>query len=789
MEVSVFTTLEFNKIRDMLAERTGSVMGRELAESIIPVNDAGEVEIRLAETAEARTVMNQVPAVPLGGIRDVRAGIKRAALGAILEPHELLAVASTLYAARRMKNFLAELPVEIPLLAAMAGQITLLRNIETTIEATVTEQGTIRDDASGELLKIRREISQSQSRVKERLDSILRSGEYQKYFQDALVTMRGDRYVIPIKQEFRNNFPGIVHDQSSSGATLFIEPMAIVNLNNDIKQLMSAEKNEIERILTVVTGQIANVADVIEDNLALLARLDFIFAKAKLSIDMRAVQPVINEQGHVNLIQARHPLIAPENVVPIDVRLGRHFTTLLITGPNTGGKTVTLKTVGLFALMTQSGLFIPAAADSEMPVIGNIFADIGDEQSIEQSLSTFSGHMTNLVGILKKVAANDLVLIDEIGAGTDPSEGAALAMAILEHMHTIGAKTIATTHYSELKTFAYTRHGIENASVEFDIQTLRPTYRLLIGIPGSSNAFAISQRLGLSESIIGRAKELINKEHADFETVLQALEEQKKSYTLKLDEVNQMKQELTQAKAKALETERLLAEKKSVTLAKAQEEAAAVVRQARRSAEEIISELKAQFSEHSGRERQSAIETARRKLKSMSDEVNTLDLDEDEESEVSADMLHPGMNVYITTLKQKGEVLAVSMADVTVQLGALKLTVPLTSCRLLAEESPHKTKPKAANAGKPAVMTRVATAARQIDLRGMTIEEAETILDKYLDEAVLAGLHEVLIIHGKGTGALRKGVRSYLENHSHIVQIRIAELNEGGTGATVARLS
>lgn len=789
MEVSVFTTLEFNKIRDMLAERTGSVMGRELTESMIPANDAGEVEIRLAETAEARTVMNQVPAVPLGGIRDVRAGIKRAALGAILEPHELLAVASTLYAARRMKNFLAELPVEIPLLAAMAGQITLLRNIETTIEATVTEQGTIRDDASGELLKIRREIRQSQSRVKERLDSILRSGEYQKYFQDALVTMRGDRYVIPIKQEFRNNFPGIVHDQSSSGATLFIEPMAIVNLNNDIKQLMSAEKNEIERILTVVTGQVANVADVIEDNLTLLARLDFIFAKAKLSIDMRAVQPVINEQGHVNLIQARHPLIASENVVPIDVRLGRHFTTLLITGPNTGGKTVTLKTVGLFALMTQSGLFIPAAADSEMPVIGNIFADIGDEQSIEQSLSTFSGHMTNLVGILKKVAANDLVLIDEIGAGTDPSEGAALAMAILEHMHTIGAKTIATTHYSELKTFAYTRHGIENASVEFDIQTLRPTYRLLIGIPGSSNAFAISQRLGLSESIIGRAKELINKEHADFETVLQALEEQKKSYTLKLDEVNQIKQELTQAKAKALEAERLLAEKKSVTLAKAQEEAAAVVRQARRSAEEIISDLKAQFSEHSGRERQSAIETARRKLKNMSSEVNTLDVDEDEASEVSADMLHPGMNVYITTLKQKGEVLAVSMADVTVQLGALKLTVPLTSCRLLAEESPHITKTKAANAGKPAVMSRVATAARQIDLRGMTIEEAETTLDKYLDEAVLAGLHEVLIIHGKGTGALRKGVRTYLENHSHIVQIRIAELNEGGTGATVARLS
>lgn len=789
MEFSVFTTLEYNKIRDMLSERTSSVMGRELAEKLVPIGNIKEVESRLAETAEARTVMNNFPNIPLGGIRDVRSSIKRAGLGAILEPHELLAIASTLYAARRMKHFLLELPIEVPLLKALSEQITLLKNIETTIEATITEQGTIRDDASSELLKIRREIKQSQVRVKERLDSILRSGEYQKYFQDALVTMRGDRYVIPIKQEFRNNFPGIVHDQSASGATLFIEPIAIVNLNNDIKQLMAAEKNEIERILTVVTAQIAKVENSIADNLAILAHLDFIFAKAKLSIEMRAVQPIINHQGYINLIQARHPLIPPEKVVPIDVHLGRHFNTLLITGPNTGGKTVTLKTVGLFALMTQAGLFIPAAADSEMPVISNIYADIGDEQSIEQSLSTFSGHMTNLVGILKKVTANDLVLIDEIGAGTDPSEGAALAMAILEHIHQIGAKTIATTHYSELKTFAYTRHGIENASVEFDIQTLRPTYRLLIGIPGSSNAFAISQRLGLSENLIMRAKELINKEHADFETVLQTLEEQKKSYNLQLDKVKQIEQELTQAKIRAVETERLLAEKKSMILAKAQEEAAAVIRQARRSAEEIISELKAQFAEQSGRQRQSAIETARRKLKSMNSEVDKLDQDEYEESELSADTLHPGMHVYITTFKQKGEVLAVSATDVTVQLGALKLTVPLTSCRLLAEEPKQKRKTQETNHSKHVTMTRAITVARQIDLRGMTIEEAETALDKYIDDAVLSGLHEVLIIHGKGTGALRKGVKTYLENHPHITHIRIADLNEGGTGATVARLS
>lgn len=786
MESAVLSTLEYNKIRDMLAERAGSVMGKELIQELVPSNDVREVQERLTETAEAREIMNNVPSIPLGGIRDVRVTIKRAELGSILEPHELLAVASMLYAARRMKGFFADLPVEAPLLQLRADQIMVLRNIETIIESTVTEQGLIRDDASSELQKIRREIKQAQSRVKEKLDSILRSGEYQKYFQDALVTMRGDRYVIPIKQEFRHNFPGIVHDQSASGATLFIEPIAIVNLNNDIKQLMAAEKNEIERILTVVTGQIAKVSTIISENLAILAQMDFVFAKAKLSIDMRAVRPIINSQGYINLIQARHPLIPIEQVVPTDVHLGRHFTTLLITGPNTGGKTVTLKTVGLFALMTQAGLFIPAAADSEMPVIGNIFADIGDEQSIEQSLSTFSGHMTNLVQILKKIQADDLVLIDEIGAGTDPSEGAALAMSILEYVHGIGAKTIATTHYSELKTFAYTRDGVENASVEFDVQTLRPTYRLLIGIPGSSNAFAISRRLGLSDSIIGRAKELINKEHADFEAVLHALEEQKRSYTIRADELTRLEQEMRRVKAKVTAEEQAIAEKRSTLLAKAQEEAAALIRQARRDAEEVIDELKAQFSEHSGRERQQAIEAARRKLKASSSQVNDLDVTGQEKlPDLTADDIAPGMTVYVVTLKQKGEVVAVNNNDVTVQLGAMKVTVPLSACRLLAGAGNPPEQPKTKHISN---ITRTGVVARQIDIRGMNIEEAEIVLSKYIDDAVLAGLNEILIIHGKGTGALRKGVKSYLDNHSHIKAIHIADLNEGGTGATVAKL-
>ncbi|MBP2634111.1 MAG: mutS2 1 [Firmicutes bacterium] len=785
MESAVLSTLEYNKIREMLAERAGSVMGKELVQVLVPSNDVREVQERLAETAEAREIMNNVPSIPLGGIRDVRVTIKRAELGSILEPHELLAVASMLYAARRMKGFFADLPVEAPILQLRADQIMVLRNIETIIETTVTEQGSIRDDASSELQKIRREIKQAQSRVKEKLDSILRSGEYQKYFQDALVTMRSDRYVIPIKQEFRHNFPGIVHDQSASGATLFIEPIAIVNLNNDIKQLMAAEKNEIERILTVVTGQIAKIATVISENLAILAQLDFVFAKAKLSIDMRAIQPIINSQGYINLIQARHPLIPMEQVVPTDVHLGRHFTTLLITGPNTGGKTVTLKTVGLFALMTQAGLFIPAAADSEMPVIGNIFADIGDEQSIEQSLSTFSGHMTNLVQILKKIQAHDLVLIDEIGAGTDPSEGAALAMAILEYIHSIGAKTIATTHYSELKTFAYSRTGVENASVEFDVQTLRPTYRLLIGIPGSSNAFAISRRLGLSDSIIGRAKELINKEHADFEAVLHALEEQKRAYTIRSDELTRLEQEMFRTKAKVTAEEQALAEKRTTLLTKAQEEAAALIRQARRNAEEVIDELKAQFSEHSGRERQQAIEAARRKLKTSSREVNELDVTgQESQPELTADDIKPGMTVYVVTLQQKGEVLAINNNDVTVQLGAMKLTVGLSACRLAGAGKPQEQPP----IKHISSITRTDAVARQIDIRGMNIEEAEIILSKYIDDAVLAGLTEVLIIHGKGTGVLRKGVKSYLENHSHIKTIRIADLNEGGTGATVAKI-
>lgn len=786
MDLTVLKTLEYHKIRDMLAERSSCTMGREIAEELVPTSELLEVERRVAETREAREILDAMSNIPLGGIRDVRTMLKRAEVGSILDPHELTAVSSTLYASRRMKSFFQDMPATFTILPGYVEEITVLRNLENVIENIVTEQGTIRDDASVELQKIRRELRSAQSRVKDKLDSILRSSEYQKYFQDVLVTMRGDRYVIPIKQESRHHFPGIVHDQSASGATVFIEPMAVVLLNNDIKQLMAGEKNEVERILQLVAGQIADVATEIYENCKVLAQIDFAFAKARLGRDMQATLPLINNDGYVNLRQARHPLIPASVVVPIDIYIGKDFNTLLITGPNTGGKTVTLKTLGLFSLMTQAGLYIPVDSGSEIAVFNNIFADIGDDQSIEQSLSTFSAHMTNLVKILGKVSIHDLVLIDEIGSGTDPDEGAALAIAMLEYLLGVGARTIATTHYSELKTFAYSRDGIENASVEFDIQTLKPTYRLLIGIPGSSNAFAISKRLGLSESIIEHAKEFIGKDHAEFETVLNALEEQKIAYDKLNRELAYQEKLLTDLKLKLAEEKQSLASKKDRIITKAKDEAEAILRQARRETEGIITELKAQFAVKSGTARQSTIEKSRKRLRENLEALHNEDEEEDDNSlpRVNVQLLQPGMNVYVTTVKQKGTVIGINGNTVVVQLGIMKMNVRATDCRLAAGATSGK------NKTEKTVMnfSKVVSVQREIDIRGLMVDEAEIVLDKYIDDAILAGLTQVLVIHGKGTGALRKGVRTYLKYHHDVRDISIGELNEGGDGATVVQL-
>lgn len=768
----------------MLAQRTSSVMGREIAEKLQPAYDISEVRHYLNETSEAREAIVTKPSIPLGGIKDIRSIIKRAQLGAILELYELISIGNTLYAARRLKKYFSDLPSLI-ILFSLAERITALPKIENLINTTISEQGLVLDEASPELYSIRRQIRTLQQRIKDKLDSILRSAQYQKYFQDVLITIRGDRYVIPIKQEYRQNFPGIVHDQSASGATVFIEPMPVVMMNNDIKQLMSAEANEVERILRAIAQHIEANASVIIENCILMAQIDFAIAKGKLSLDMQAEMPVLNDHGELNLYKARHPLIDAKIVVPIDVKLGTAFNTLLITGPNTGGKTVTLKTVGLFSLMTQSGLFIPAGSGSKMPVYQNIYADIGDEQSIEQSLSTFSGHMTHLVRILDKAQAGDLILIDEIGAGTDPSEGAALAMAILDYLHQIDVFTIVTTHYSELKTFAYSRNGIENASVEFDLGSLRPTYRLLIGIPGSSNAFAISQRLGLDQDIINKAKQLVNEDHAKFEEILSGLEDEKQFYRQKNSEIAKLETTYRQRLEELNKQRELIESQQKKIVAKAKDEAAELLRHVRRQSETIIEQLKKQFDHSQNVDRYETINGIRKLISNELNEVVNVEEQQFGTAVPNVFSLQPGDDIYVISLNQQGTVLSVAQNEVTVQLGMMKMNVPLDKCRTVPTSV--KAKPKYAKEEYTNAV-KMAAVSRQIDIRGMTVEEAELALDKFLDDACLAGLNEVLIIHGKGTGALRKGVRTYLKNHRVVKQALIAEINEGGDGATVVKL-
>ncbi|EGO62390.1 endonuclease MutS2 [Acetonema longum] len=786
MDSLVLSVLEYPKVLQLLISRTSSALGRELAEALLPATEMEEVQFRLSETREALGILCSVPNVPLGGIRDIREGIKRAAIGGILDTGELMAVGGVLYAIRRMKSFFQDIPDLGPILTDYSGGITPVRNLEQAIENAISEQGQIRDDASPELSRLRREIRTTRQRIREKVDSILHSSEYQKYFQDVLVTVRGDRYCIPVKQEHRHQFPGIIHDQSASGATVFIEPMAVVQLNNDLKQAMAAEKNEIERILTLLSLQVAKSASLLTQSCETMAHIDFAFAKARLALDLKAHEPLFNQTGQVELRQARHPLIPSEDVVPIDVRIGNDFHILVITGPNTGGKTVALKTVGIFALMAQAGLFIPAANECQLTVFHNIFADIGDEQSIEQSLSTFSAHMTNLVRILNQVTGKDLVLLDEIGIGTDPDEGAALAMAILEYLHSIGARTIATTHYSELKTFAYSRSGIENACVEFDQQTLRPTYRLLIGVPGSSNAFQISKRLGLPVKIIDRARQLLDKGHVEMESVLSSLEEEKTSYIRRNAAIEQQERQITELRKKLELEQETLTEKKAETINKAKNEAAGILRQARRDAEEVIKELKEQFQVKDGQERQYAIHAARKRLRDNLSQAHHLEDQRESLPTVSAEDLRPGMKVWVVTLRQNGTVISVDSGEATVQLGIMKVNVALKDCRLA--EGADEPRERAPQSKKTVDTLKTQTVSRQIDIRGITVEEAELQLDKYLDDAVLSGLSEALVIHGKGTGALRKGVRSYLKQHRHVRSIEIAGFNEGGDGATLVKL-
>lgn len=778
MKETSLKVLEYNKIIKLLTAKAGSSLGKEKIINLLPSSNYKIIEESLNETAEALLITTVSDNIPLGGIRDLKIILKKANIGAMLEANEFLNIAGTLSAAKKIKKFFKELDLEATLLKTWAAKIEVLTQLEQQIENSIDEHGNLLDSASVELGKLRREIRTSQLKIKEKLDAILRSSEYQKYFQDSLVTLRGDRYVIPIKQEYRQFFPGIVHDQSSSGATLFIEPISIIDLNNTVKELMANEKHEIERILKALAIQVLKYEQQIRLDMEILGHFDFVFAKAKFALEFQASRPEINNDGLVELKQARHPLIPPEKVVPIDILLGKDFSTLLITGPNTGGKTVTLKTLGLFVLMAQAGLFIPAQTGSKLPVYNNVFADIGDEQSIEQSLSTFSSHMTKLIRILDVIKAGDLFLVDEIGSGTDPQEGAALAMAILDVVQEAGIATVATTHYSELKSYAYNRCGVENASVEFDLNSLRPTYKLLIGIPGSSNAFSISTKLGLSTKIIDKANEFLSKEHLQFEYVLAEMEKQKLMYAELNEDLAKREAEIVVLEQRLKNEKENINDRKNRIITKAEEEKANIIRKTKREVEQIISELKEQFDDHGMKERQRAIEAARKELKEKTKIITPEEYKSMPALEI--DKVKIGDSVFVTTLNAKATVREIKGKSILVELGLMKTMVSSDVCRKTSTDNKSViTKPKKIS------LNKIQEVQPSIDIRGVNVQEGEDILNKYLDDVILCGLTRILVIHGKGTGALKKGVRNFLQNHSCVEKIEIAELNEGGDGATV----
>lgn len=785
--------LEFDKIKNMLAVKAATFLGKQAIAALQIESDFEKVKCLQEETAEAVRILDEGKHFPFGGAYNITADIKRAELGSILEPEELLHILTTIQAISSMKAFLEENAEFAPNLFAYGSRLTLFGRLEKQITGVIDEHGEIKDNASPKLNGLRTAIQIAKNRVKDKLDSILHDPNNQKYFQDNIVTMRGDRYVIPIKQEYKMNFPGIIHDQSGTGATLFIEPLAVVNLNNDIKRYLSEEHEEIVRILRQLTQNIGVEAASLFSSLSIFTALDAISAKALLAQEQHAVRPMMVLGYDSEIIQGRHPLLNSNTVVPLDVSLGGNFNMLLITGPNTGGKTVALKTLGIFALMAQVGLFVPASS-AKLPVFRAVYADIGDEQSIEQSLSTFSAHMKNLISILKEVQAGDLVLIDEICAGTDPNEGAALAMSILKYFHEKKALTMVTTHYSELKTFAYGHEGMENASVEFDAVSLRPTYRLLMGVPGSSNAFNISRRLGLAEDIIKQAGELLNQEHVHMENVLQELDSERRRYESGSKEIEELRRESEQLRNALAYSKSDFERRKNEMLRKAREQADEIYRRSRRESESVLKELRSLKADFDTKRLEQAAEEARKKLNKTLSEAAPLP----EGTALTAEYAKKGLNVFVVSLGKNGIITDVNGNEVTVQVGILKMTVPVKKCLVTKMQPVHKdnetkrrkvnVKNAASNYAHQMFVSKSSSAKQEIDVRGMTLDEAIPVVDKAIDDALIAGISKLRIIHGKGTGALRSGLTAYLSTNRFVRNLETAALEVGGSGATVIEL-
>ncbi|KQB92262.1 Endonuclease MutS2 [Geobacillus sp. PA-3] len=783
MQQKMLRILEFDKVKEQLAEHASSALGLEKIAALVPSSDLDEVAVWLEETDEAAAVLRLRGYVPLDGVVDIRSHLKRAAIGGVLSPIELLEVAATAAASRQMKQLIMSLHDEhggLARLADYADELAEVPALEEDIRRSIDDHGEVLDTASDRLRSLRGQIRAAEARIREKLESIIRSPSAQKRLSDAIITIRNDRYVIPVKQEYRGAYGGIVHDQSASGATLFIEPQVVVELNNALREARAKEKQEIERILRELSAKVAEHDEPLKRAVEALAHFDFLFAKAKYARRLQAAKPAVNNRGYLRFLQARHPLIDQDKAVPNDIVLGGDYTTIVITGPNTGGKTVTLKTVGLLTIMAQAGLFIPAADGSEAAVFRSVFADIGDEQSIEQSLSTFSSHMVNIVDILRHVDEESLVLFDELGAGTDPQEGAALAIAILDEVHGRGARTVATTHYPELKAYGYNRPGVVNASVEFDTETLRPTYKLLIGIPGRSNAFDISRRLGLDERIIERAKVQVSAESHSVENMIASLERSKKQAEEDEARAHSAREEAERLRAEWEQKLEELEDKKAEQLAEAAQKATDIIRAAEREAERIINELRRLQKEKQAEVKEHELIAAKQRLAAA---VPVVEKRKKTKKATARHAFQPGDEVKVTSLNQKGYLLEkVSEDEWQVQLGILKMKIHERDLEYIGSAPAKEVTPIATVKGKDAHVSL------ELDLRGERYEDALVRLEKYIDDAVLAGYPRVSIIHGKGTGALRQGVQQFLKQHRAVKSFRFGAANEGGTGVTVVEL-
>ncbi len=786
-------TLEYDKILNMLADRAPTEGAREMALALTPENDPDRIIRMQRQTTEAKS-MQAIKGMPsFGMIKDVRDTVDRAAKGAVLTQRELLDLANVLRTSRSLLEYCRQDRREPLSIDEIFERLITDKKLEERIYTAIVSEETVADEASPELSNIRRKMKATNNKIKDVLQSFI-SGAYSKYLQENIITMRNGRYVIPVKVECKNDVRGLVHDTSASGATLFVEPLSVVEANNELRVLQVKEAAEIEKILTELSAACGAIAPSLILNYKNITELAFIFAKSELSFALDATPARITGDRRMNLIRARHPLLDPAKVVPITVTLGGDMSTLVITGPNTGGKTVTIKTLGLFALMAQSGLHIPASDTSEICIFDDIFADIGDEQSIEQSLSTFSSHMVNIVGITERVNARSLVLIDELGAGTDPVEGAALAIAVLEKVRSVGALCAATTHYAELKAFALETPGFVNASCEFDVNTLKPTYRLIIGTPGKSNAFAISSKLGLSDEIVNRAKELVSEENKHFEDVIEKLEASRLEMDKNRAEAERLRSEFEEYKSlneKKIADALAMAERE---LEAARSKAVSIVESAKISSEYVMEQLEKVKKERESANLASALEEGRRNIRKYlreSDEKINPVMEKVAEDYVLPRPLKKGDDVLLININKKGVVLDAPDRDgnVNVQAGIIKTRTKISNLMLLDEAKVTFTdaQKKQISADKYRV-TVSRDFKNEIDLRGLNGEDAWFKVDKYFDEAHIAGIHSLRLIHGKGTGALKNALWQYLKRDPRVVSYRYGKYGEGDLGVTIVEV-